>query len=571
MNSIAYIRQHILSIVQEKFQLSSEENKQVVLNFNNDPKFGDLSLNAAFIIAGTKKAPTSEVAAEIAEILQNPIIDKHENKIAPHIKSVSIAGNGFININLTQATWRTTAHELVVHPATCFKLFNDEPRYSYLIEFVSANPTGPLSLAHGRNAIIGDTLARVLTFLGHKVTKEFYVNDTGKQIKNLGLSLKKKVFDILQIPHEIDLIEYDNEYMDALAQQCAKDLGESVKNFDDSFFQNYAKNYFLAEIKQDLEAYRVTFDNWVSEEELHKSGKIEQVLSSLEKKGLIYESENATWFASASLGDEKDRVLIKSDSQPTYLLPDIAYHKTKFTRNVDFVIDILGQDHHGCEGRLHAAMQALGFDSNKLKLVFYQLVLVKHEEKFSRMSKRKGNFHSLHDVIELVGTDVARYFYLNRKNDAHLSFDLELALTQTDENPVFYIQYAYVRTLAILNKAVNLPVFENYVNSLLNHTNNEVDSLEVEYEFGDDEIHLLKKVCLLRQVLIGISQSLQPHTLANYTMDLAQDFHTYYSRHKILDENSVKVSNSRLLLTFIIKNTLALCFDLLGISKPERM
>jgi len=573
MNSIAYIRQHILMLVTEKFELTEQQQHNVILTFNQDPSFGDMSLNAAFIIAGVVKNSPLIVAEEIANLLTSPMVDEHENKIAGHIKSIDIAKNGFVNISFTQDTWRTTAHELAVHPAFCFKLFDDEPRYSYLLEFVSANPTGPLSLAHGRNAIIGDVLARVLTFLGHKVSKEFYINDAGLQVKNLGITLRHKTFSLLDLPVPFaeDKLEYDNEYMSALAEKCVKDFGFDLKDKNDEFFQAYAKNYFLLQIKKDLETYGVSFDNWVSEENFHKTGKIEVVTKSLEDKGYTYQDEGATWFKSSLLGDDKDRVLVRQGGEPTYLVPDIAYHKYKFDKGYDFCINILGQDHHGYEKRLKAAVKALGYDQEKLKIIFYQLVMIKEEEKLVRMSKRRGNFKSLSDVIEAVGVDVARFFYLNKKIDAHLSFNLELALTHNNENPVYYIQYAYVRTNGVLNKASANPILTDYVARLQSKSLNEVDTELLEHTFDQDEVELLKKVCSLRYTLLSIADSYQTHLLANYTFELAQEFHAFYNSHKIVDDSDVTISRGRLLLVSIVRNTLGLCLDLLGLSKPSHM
>lgn len=571
MHSIAYVRQHILMLVQEKFQLSEKETKNLVLAFNQDPKFGDLSLNAAFVIGKIRHQPANEIANQIVSLLTNPLINEYENKVAVHIKKADIANNGFINIDLTKKIWQTTAVELAVHPAFCFKLFDDEPRKSFLIEFVSANPTGPLSLAHGRNAIIGDVLAKVLNFLGHKVTKEFYVNDAGQQICNLGHSLKNKVYSMLGLPALFDQVQYDNEYMTELAEKCVNDFGEALKDKDDYFFQSYAKNFFLVRIKNDLTRYGVEFDSWASEEELHKSGQIKNVLNFLAEKNFSYEQDGALWFKSSELGDEKDRVLVKQDKVPTYLVPDIAYHKVKFDRKFDYVINILGQDHHGYEKRLLAAVKALGYDPEKLKCLFYQLVLIKQDEKMVRMSKRRGTFKSLVDVIDEVGVDVARFFYLNKKADAHLNFDLELALKKSEENPVFYIQYAYVRMKSILNKALEVPALAEFVKKLINKTINEMDMAGMELSFDQDEIEILKKICSLRYILIAIANSYQTHLLANYTCDLAQVFHSYYNSHKIVDANSPDVSATRLLLVFVTKNTLSLCLDLLGLSKPDRM
>jgi arginyl-tRNA synthetase len=311
--------------------------------------------------------------------------------------------------------------------------------------------------------------------------------------------------------------------------------------------------------------------SWVSEESIHKTGKLEQVIKLLADKNQTYEADGALWFKSSELGDDKDRVLMRQGGAPTYLVPDIAYHKNKFDKNYDYIIDILGQDHHGYEKRLKASMQALGYDSNKLKIIFYQLVLLKEEDKLVRMSKRRGNFKSLSDVVETVGVDVARFFYLNKKVDAHLSFNLELALTKSNENPVYYIQYAYVRTNGILNKALGNVDLADYVKKLQCKNLNEVETCVLEHVFNQDEIELLKKVCSLRYTLLSIAESYQTHLLANYTFELAQSFHSFYNSHKIVDESDLSISRSRLLLVSIVRNTIDLCLDLLGLSKPSNM
>lgn len=571
MNSIAYIRKHILTLVQDKFKLTDEQKSSIILSFNQDKQFGDLSLNAAFVIAGAAKVAPMQVAQEIAQLLTSPLIDEYENKVAPHIRLAEVAKNGFVNISLTQETWKAAAHELSVHPSKCLKLFYDEDRCSYLIEFVSANPTGPLSIAHGRNAIIGDVLARVLSFLGHKVTKEFYINDAGLQVKNLGQTLRYKVFTLLDLPLEPAELQYDNEYMSELAEKCVKEFGFDLKGRDERFFQTYAKNHFLMLIKKDLEKYKVEFDSWASEEELFKDKRVEKVTDLLREKGFTYEEDGATWFKSSEFGDEKDRVLVRQGGAPTYLVPDIAYHKTKFDKNYDYIINILGQDHHGYEKRLKAGVQALGYDSEKMKILFYQLVLLKEADKVVRMSKRSGNFKSLSDVIDAVGVDVARFFYLNKKSDSHLSFDLELALTESNENPVYYIQYAYVRTGGVLVKAGKIQAFADYVSKLFSHQLNEADVALVENDFSAEEIVLLKKICSLRHTLLTIAGTYQTHLLANYTFELAQELHAYYNGNKVVDEDDIKVSNSRLLLISIVRNTLGICLELLGLSKPEKM
>lgn len=572
MNSIAYIKTHLIELISEKFALSEKEQNAIFLKFEDSKGHGDLSCNAAFIVANKTSGSAAKIAKQIISLITSAMIDDYENKLAMHIKHASVAGSGFVNITLTEETWHTTAHELAVHPEQCFKLFDDQPRKKYLVEFVSANPTGPLSIAHGRNGIIGDTLVRVLNFLGHTAKAEFYVNDAGQQIENLGLSLQAKCFDLLNVDRDQSVkLEYDNEYLQKAAQDCVDEFGADLKNKDLDFFKNYGKEYFLEKIEKDLKDYKINFHAWQSEKELVQSGKVAESLRELESKGLLFKQDGAIWFKSTDFGDDKDRVIKKQDGSLTYVASDIAYHKEKFQRGFDYIIDVLGQDHHSYATRLRATMQALDFDVDKFKIIIYQLIRMKQGEELVRMSKRSGAFISLADVVSSIGADAARFFYLNKKAEAHLELDCDLAKKQDSDNPVYYIQYAYVRIKSILDKAAQIDSLKDYAEKLINKNLNEVDYLKLEHNFDDDEINLIKQVSGLRDALFAIERTFQAHLLASHTIFLAKAFHSYYNSNKIVDDQDLTLTRSRLLVADIVKNTLGLCLDLLGLSKPDKM
>ncbi|MCK4499564.1 arginine--tRNA ligase [Candidatus Babeliales bacterium] len=573
MNSIAYLREHIVTVIGEALEMGAEQLKNVTVTLNTDGPdvFGDFSCNAAMILAKPLKTSPRQVAERIITTLKSAEIKGHQNPISAHIKDVTIAGPGFVNITLTPETWHTTAHELIAHPRHCFHLFPEGKKYNYLVEFVSANPTGPLHLAHGRNAIIGDTLSKVLTFLGHKVTREFYINDAGSQIKKLGESLKARCFQAAGKEYSLPEGGYQGDYLIETAKKCFNKYGKAIIEKSDSFFAKHAKQEMFELIKKDLEIYGISFDKWFSEETLHNNSSIEEIIKQLTSKNLAYEKDGATWFKATEYGDDKDRVLKKADGSYTYIAPDIAYHKTKFDRGFDKIIDILGQDHHGYVQRLKGTMKALGFDADKLEVILYQLVRMKKGKAFVKMSKRSGAFESLSDVIKTVGRDVARFFYLHRKADAHLEFDLDIALKKSDANPVYYILYAYVRTGSLLKKALDIKELKANVTSLMNGSLDEANEAPHIHDINIDEINLLKKICSLRSVLLTIANSYQTHLLSVYAYELAKQFHSYYNGHQIINEDDIPQSKCRLMLIVLVRNTLNLTLDLLGLSKPKKM
>jgi arginyl-tRNA synthetase len=324
-------------------------------------------------------------------------------------------------------------------------------------------------------------------------------------------------------------------------------------------------------IQDDLDAYRISFDYWFSEKTLHDDGQVTQALALLQEKGLVYEHEGALWFKSTEFGDDKDRVVKKSNGELTYIAADIAYHKNKFDRNYDVMIDILGQDHHGYIKRLKATMDALGYDSRKLDVILYQLVTIKAQDVVLRMSKRAGTFTKLRDVIDTVGADVTRFFYLNRKAEAFLEFDLSVAVKKTEENPVFYIQYAYVRMCSLLQRAALDEQLGAFVKQLGENKVNPEMCAQITNIIGQDEIVLLRALMSFYDIARAIANTYQTHLLSYYLLEVAQAFHNYYTNNRIIDAANNQQTQVRLLMVYMVKNMVGTCLDLLGLSKPEKM
>lgn len=551
MNILDQIKQSFFSLLATELSVPAATVKTIQITLNvdlNKQQFGDLSSNAALILAPITQKKPRDIAQTIAENFSHPAVAK-----------IEIAGPGFINFYLTPKAFQTIGQELYTQGKSFFVKSTDEVTHNYSIEFVSANPTGPLHIGHGRGGIIGDVLARIIHMRGHAVTTEFYINDAGSQIQKLGNSLKIRCEQALGIETSIPEDGYHGEYLQKLAQACITEYGkETVLSKSNSFFAEYAKSHLLAHIQQTLAQYNITFNIWFSEKTLHESGEIDQAIDILTQRGFIYEKDGAWWFKSTEFGDDKDRVVKRSSGELTYVAADIAYLLNKLGRSFNKIIMVLGQDHHSYVVRLKAAMQALGNNPDNLDVILYQLVTLKESGELLRLSKRAGRIVSLKDIIDTVGTDVARFFYLNRKADAHLDFDLDLALKKTEENPVFYLQYAYVRTGSILEKAATLE-------GLSDITQEDAQYLGIEEQF------LLKKIASLKQILKDINETYQTHALTYYVLELAHAFHSYYAAHRVIDTQNIHTSRSRLLMIKLLRQTFTLCLDLLGISAPERM
>ena len=578
-NIIESVQHNLLEHIQNKFSLDRLHLKNIDIALQAEAskqQFGDITTNAPLVLAKLIGKNPREIAQAILDF-------KHE-----YVEKLEIAGPGFINIFLTTQAIKDLAKQLYLEKDAFFKspLLSSHPSIHPIghsgravagetqvtkknldhlsqniifdSEFVSANPTGPLHLGHGRGAIIGDVLGNIIKFIGNDYTKEFYINDAGNQIQKLGHSFKIRCQQ--ELGETIDIPEdgYHGLYLVELAKKVINEFGKDVLNKQDSWFSEYAKQYMLANIKGTLEDYGVFFDVWFSEKTLHDSGAIKKALEKLEANGHLYEAEGALWFRSTTFGDDKDRVLKKNTGEYTYAAADVAYTENKFARGFNKLVIILGQDHHSYLQRLKGITQALGHNPDNYDVILYQLVTLKESGALLKMSKRAGRGITLQDVIDEVGKDVARFFYLNRKADAHLEFDIDLALKHTDENPVYYIQYAYVRTKSILEKAADIKEFNN------------INEQDIEF-IGTESSILIKKIVHLKTLLNSISSNYQTHLLTYYCLDLAQSFHAYYSANRVIDENNIQASRSRLLIIKIVNENLKRCFKLLGIEAPEKM
>lgn len=554
MDLISQLYNELKSLISNITNLDINDLKDISWSLNteiNKEQFGDISTNVALVVSKKLGQNPREFATKIIDKLQ-------ENKsIANYVDRFEIAGPGFINIFLSNTALTELAKELFAKKEEFFKSQSNNPK-KINIEFISANPTGPLHFGHGRGGIIGDVLGNILEFQNNNVTKEFYINDAGNQITKLGESLKIRFLQELGQQDEMPEGYYQGQYLKDLAKTCLKQYGSEIKDQPIEFFSNYAKEHLLQDIKQTLDTYGIIYNVWFSEKHLHTSGAIENALESLKDKGFLYKSDGALWFKSTEFGDDKDRVVKKQTGDLTYAAADIAYLENKLKRGYDELIMILGQDHHSYVQRLKGIMSALGYDNNRLNIILYQLVTLKESGATLRMSKRAGRSITLKDVIDTVGTDVARFFYLNRKADAHLDFDVDLALKHTDENPVYYIQYAYVRTLSILSKANQEDRFQNI-------------NVEDSKFIGSNEKILLKKIISLKDLLKNICLNHQTHLLSYYVIELAQLFHSYYNANKVIIADLPEQSRGRLLLIMIVRDALKTCFKLLGINAPTHM
>ncbi len=549
MNSIDSIQKAFTFHIQNQFKCNDIDQDLYRLHINVDEAkqaFGNLSASIALVLAKQLKRNPREVATEVATSFIHPLVEK-----------IEIAGPGFINMFLTQEAFRLLAQELFNKKEAFFKP-GLEKKYNVSLEFVSANPTGPLHFGHGRGGIIGDVLANVLRFVGHTVTKEFYINDAGNQIQKLGESFKVRCLQVAGVHATIPEDGYQGEYLLDLAQGCFAQYGQTLFEKPDSFFATYAKDNLLELLKNTLKDYGIEYDVWFSEKTLHESDAIEKALEVLQKNNLLYEQDGAWWFKTTVFGDDKDRVVKKSTGEYTYIAADVAYLKNKADRGFNNFIYILGHDHHSYVMRLNAVKQGLGYIEQPLDVILYQLVKISEDGALVRMSKRAGAIISLQDIINTVGKDVARFFYLNRKADAQLEFDVGLALKKTEENPVYYVQYAYVRTGSILEKALQAEQLQNI-------------SAHDAQHIGPEEAFLIKKVVFLEQLLHDISVNHQTHLLTYYVVELAQLFHRYYSHVRVIDAQNWEKSRGRLLMIGILRNTIALVLDLLGVGHPEKM
>ena len=515
---------------------------------------GDWATNAAMQWARTLGEKPAVIAGEIISCLPvNPMIDK-----------VEAAGPGFINFFLSE-TWMSGIIGQILEKKEDFGRVDAGRGRKVQVEFVSANPTGPLHVGHGRGAAVGDICARILAFAGWDVEREYYINDAGLQMEILGRSTQARYFEVCGCPEKAPFPEdgYKGDYIYDLARDVLAAEGERF--LDDPpeeslpFFTSYAGEVILEGIKKDLSDFGVAFDVWFSEKSLYDGVRVPKMLETLKKNGFAFEAEGATWFKATAFSDDKDRVLIRSNSVPTYFASDIAYHKDKYDRGFDMVIDVWGADHHGYIPRMKAAVQALGRNEADLQILLIQFVnLIRGGQQIS-MSTRSGEFVTLREVIDEVGVDAARYFFAMRRSDSHLDFDLDLAKSASNDNPVFYVQYAHARIHSIFREAVSRGVavpgpFQADL-SLLREP---------------EEIALIKRLSAFTEEVEKAATDLAPHRIVYYAYALAGDFHSFYNSHRVLGVEP-GIESARLLLSEASRIVLANSLSLLGISAPEQM
>ncbi len=541
------IQQTLTKILREalsELKLDSDYCGQFYLDFPTDVRFGDLSTNLALRLSKILKRPPLEIAKEITQVT-NKRLDR--DPLRAYVKEIKAEGAGFINFYLQEKYFYEQLKNIILKGKAYFKL-NSGKGTKVLIEFVSANPTGPLSVAHARQAAVGDGLANILEFLGFKVKREYYLNDEGNQINILGKSVELRLKELSGEHLEFPENYYQGDYIYDIARKVknenlkVKDLGE------------FAGNYILGIIRNELDDFGIEFDIWYSQKALRKSGKINKALEFLKKKGFLYDQEGALWFKSSAFGDDKDRVVIKSDGVYTYLAPDIAYHQGKYKRGFKWLINLWGPDHHGYIGRLKAAVQALGYSPDSLSIVIVQLATIFRDGKSIEMSTRKGQYITLREVLQEVGKDSSRFFFMMRRTDSHLDFDLDVAKKQTPENPVYYIQYAYARICSILRQG-QIKLRKDADLALLKEK---------------EEVGLIKKLIQFSPILNICLVTQDPYMLTVYLQELAEAFHKFYDQHRVLGDND-SLTGARLHLIEATKTVLAAGLELLGISKPEKM
>ncbi len=529
----------------------------VIIEEPADKAHGELSSNIALRSAKFLRQPPMEIANLLSKIIREDI---SKSDLSDIIEKVEVKSPGFINFFLKPNAVSDILAE-ILKKGDDYGRSNFGKKEKIQVEFVSANPTGPLSVAHARQAAVGDSLANILNFIGFDVTKEYYVNDEGNQINILGNSIRLRAYELLGETVDFPDDGYQGEYIKDIARAFLQEKGitnltelKSSVSIED--FSSFGVKYLLNIIKKELQEFGVCFDVWSHQSIVASGEKIRSVLSFLDEKGFLKEYEGALWFLSTQFGDDKDRVVKKSDGSYTYLAPDIAYHRDKYERGFNRIINIWGPDHHGYIPRIKAAIQALGHESDSLIVLIVQLATIYRHGEVVSMSTRRGQYISLREVIDEVGVDAARFFFLMRHINVHLDFDLELAKKQSPENPVYYIQYAHARIHSINKKAdaANIQI-ERYDFSNLNEC---------------EEIDLIKKLGAFSDILMFCYDKLDPYPLVSYLHELASLFHKFYDRHRVIIENT-KLASERLALVNATRIILSNGLSLLGLSRPEKM
>lgn len=547
--------QHLLTSLQAVVaEMNIPWPGKAVIEPPRDPRHGDLATNLALVLTRELGVPPRELAVRLAEALK-----RHD----PSLSSVDVAGPGFVNVTFSPAFWQATVTRVeTAGPAFGASTVGKGNRVQ--VEFVSANPTGPLHIGHGRGAAVGDALARVLRFAGYTVNTEYYINDAGRQMRLLGLSIWLRAKELENLPVHWPDEYYRGTYIIELARQL-RALRPDLVSLDDAAGESlcfeYGMTQILNGIKADLQTFRVEHQVWFSERQLVDEGAIEQTFERLEQAGLTFIQDGALWFRTTDLGDDKDRVLRKSDGLLTYFASDIAYHDNKYRRGFDKVVDVWGADHHGYIPRMRAAVAALGRPAEAFDVVLIQLVNLLENGAQVAMSTRAGQFETLSDVMREVGVDAARFMFLSRKSDSPLDFDLELVKQRSMDNPVYYVQYAHARVCSVARRAADaglvLPEHMELANLAGLNT--------------AEDLALLRFLDRFEDTAQSAAQYLAPHVISHYLMELAGLLHSYYAKHPVLQATDAATSVARLALLRAVGRVIANGLDLLGVDAPQSM
>lgn len=523
---------------------------QIVIEIPKDKAHGDYSSNLAMQLTKVLRRNPREIAQGIVGAI---------DKEAGNIDHVEIAGPGFINLFLRKDAMTSIIKE-VLEEKDYFGNSDYGQGIKYNVEYVSANPTGDLHLGHAKGAAVGDSICRIMSAAGYDVTREYYINDAGNQITNLALSLYARYLQLFDIDKELPEDGYHGKDIIEIAKNIKAEIKDQFVDADEkeaiAYFRKVGTEHELQKIKDILKEYRVVHDVWFSETSLYENNKVEPTIQKLKDKGYTYEADGALWFKSTEFGDDKDRVLVKSDGSYTYLTPDIAYHLNKLDRGYEYLVDLLGADHHGYIARMKAAIQALGYNADQLNIDIMQMVRMVENGEVVKMSKRTGNAVTIKDLIDDIGVDAARYFFVSKSASSPFDFDLGLAKSKSNENPVYYAQYAHARMCSIVNQANNagIEVADHF--ELLTH---------------EKEIELVKHINEFRNEIIESAKARAPHKIANYIQKLAQLFHSFYNDCYVIDENNKELSSQRLALVVASQITLKNALNLIGVSAPEKM
>lgn len=548
------MKEYLNNILTESIKKLDYPSKDFQFDKPKDEKFGDLSTNAAMLLAKDLKLPPRKIAEEI---INNLVYDK---KL---ISQVDIAGAGFINFFISDDYYKNNL-TVILKEKNDFGKSELNIGKTANLEWVSANPTGPLHLGHGRGLSLGKSVANLLEWTGYKVTREYYYNDAGNQMNNLAKSVKARYMQIFQPDFPFPEDGYAGEYVNDIAKLIYDERKDSLKDSDDlEFFKTAGENYNFKLIRKTLDLLGIHHDVFFNETSLYEKDEIKNILSEFKNKSLSYEKDGAVWLKMDLKEDfQKDKVIVKSTGEPTYRLPDIAYHVDKIKRGYDLIVDIFGSDHGDTYKEVLFGVKSLGYDSDKIKVIIHQMVTFKKGNESVKMSKRSGESYSLDDLINDIGADATQFFFVMRGVNTHLDFDIELAKEHSEKNPMYYLQYAHARICGILRNADdNLPEYKN----------SDVTKINSELIKSEDEIKLLKTLSRFPEEVLSSALSYEPHKIITYLNEVAENFHRFYHNNRVVDLENKELSVIRLLICLATMQVFKNGFDIIGISAPERM